>query len=513
MHPSDVVRKYIRPGTVLGERYEVEDFIGSGAYGSIFTAIDKVTMERVAVKALPPPDSGVNETALGRFQREMKVVASIRHPNVITMYDYGETENHLLFMVLEYLDGATLYDVVNGRRLPAGVSLSVTRQIAKGLKAAHDLGIVHRDLKPQNIMLMERRGGEYDVKVLDFGMAKLLERVNDESIIQLTREGVAVGTPRYIAPEQARGQAVGPFSDLYALGLLFYEMITGARAVKADSVETAIMAHVSRKPLQLDEIELVPEEYRPMLRQMIDKNHRRRYQTADEVIAEIERLERSERHAAVAAKGGRVVVGPGPATGPPAANKADLEDKEERLRSIHSADNLELDFDRYDRLRPAEGEGAPRVVTTSRGRPLLRIPETNSEIVEALLAVALAPLAFVFLSAHMWDSGLLLRAFVGGFPFLVALSVSLVAATKAWRWSFFRLFLIANVLGFLGSHLILTNLAVGLLKNPSWFIDPIDFVPGATTIGNAIAALARAHVQEVLMPMSIEVVREVANML
>lgn len=504
MHPSDIVRKYVRQGDVLSERYRVEAFIGSGAYGSIFSAIDTLTMERVAVKALPPPSEGLNETAVGRFHREMKVISSLRHPNVITMYDYGETPDRIVYMVLEYVDGPTLYDLVSERRFATDAALSVTRQIALGLKEAHDLGVVHRDLKPQNIMLMEDRAGGYQVKVLDFGMAKLLTRINDESIIQLTREGVAVGTPRYIAPEQARGKTVGPFSDVYALGLLMYEMFTGERAVKADSIETAIMAHVSREPLDLPEIDAVPKSIRPILFKMIEKNPKKRYQTAGEVVADIDALEAKIRHAIVAQKS-------------PNAPKLKSEkappvvDDANRVRSIHSADKLVLDYDRYEEYAPKKSRsGKKRKRKSSDELPLFRLPSTRMEWFETVFSVVVAPIAFVVLTSHFWESSVITRFVVGWLPTLIAALTSVLAHTVDWRWSFFRLWLLASAATILGSHLFVVNLALGLLKNPAWFLEPLDWLPGISILESIVASLARAHVWG-LMQVSTEVANAVRH--
>ena len=287
--PSEIVQQYIRPGDRVGGRYQIEGFVGAGAYGAIFSAIDLETMERVAVKALPPANDGMNRTAIGRFQREMKVISRLRHPNIIAMYDFGETEQRIVYMILEFIDGQTLFDLCNQNKLDDAQALDVTTQIASALAEAHAKGVVHRDLKPQNVMVVQQPNGRYLVKVLDFGMAKLLTGSDDSSIVQLTREGVAVGTPRYIAPEQARGKDVGPWSDLYALGLLMYEAFTGERAVKADTIESAIIAHVSPEPLELEEIDDVPKYVRPVLFKLIEKKIKRRYQSAGEVLSDLGR--------------------------------------------------------------------------------------------------------------------------------------------------------------------------------------------------------------------------------
>ncbi|MFP4601213.1 MAG: serine/threonine protein kinase, partial [Persicimonas sp.] len=276
-------------GDLLVDRYRIEDVVGSGAFGAIFSAIDQHSGERVAVKALPPETEQVSATALARFRREMKVISNLVHRHIVGLYDFGQTHDEVFFMILEYVDGLPLDRAVRGRPMEPQDALDVGEQIASALQLAHHSGVVHRDLKPANIMISGQPGA-YVAKVLDFGMAKLLTRIDDESIAQLTREGMAVGTPRYIAPEQARGEQVGPWTDLYALGLLMYEMFTGARAVKADDVEGAVSAHVSREPLELEELDQIPEVFRPLIFGLIEKNPQRRFRDADTVLAEIDSL-------------------------------------------------------------------------------------------------------------------------------------------------------------------------------------------------------------------------------
>lgn len=287
-------RKFsVVPGELLSERYRVGAAIGTGAYGEIFGAVDEQTGRQVAIKALPPGARDINDTARGRFHREMMVIRNLDHPNIIAIYDWGETDKQVVFMALEYVEGQTLERVVRNRPMALERAIDVAIQMTLALQAAHGQGVIHRDLKPANIMLSQKPDGFYVVKVLDFGMAKVLSRIEDESLIELTREGMAVGTPRYIAPEQARGLPVGPTADLYALGLLLYEMLTGVQAVTANSVELAVRAHVSSEPLELAEIEQVPLAVRPILNRLLEKKVESRYQDAAEVLAALESLQQS----------------------------------------------------------------------------------------------------------------------------------------------------------------------------------------------------------------------------
>jgi serine/threonine protein kinase len=214
-------------GHVLAGRYEIIDEIGRGGFGMVYRA-RQVNMDReVAVKVLPPQFMAI-EDVVARFKREAHLSSRLKHPNTITIHDYGQADN-LLFIVMELLDGEDLADVLKRERtLEQQRILHIARQVLKSLAEAHEQGIVHRDLKPENIYLT-RVGEDTDfVKVLDFGIAKLAEPGGGEtSGRRLTVTGSTVGTPVYMSPEQAAGEEVDNLTDLYALGVIMYEMATG----------------------------------------------------------------------------------------------------------------------------------------------------------------------------------------------------------------------------------------------------------------------------------------------
>jgi serine/threonine protein kinase len=214
-------------GHVLANRYEIIDEIGRGGFGMVYRA-RQVNMDReVAVKVLPPQFMAI-EDVVARFKREAHLSSRLKHPNTITIHDYGQADN-LLFIVMELLDGEDLADVLKRERtLEQQRILHIARQVLKSLAEAHEQGIVHRDLKPENIYLT-RVGEDTDyVKVLDFGIAKLAEPGGGEtSGRRLTVTGSTVGTPVYMSPEQAAGEEVDNLTDLYALGVIMYEMATG----------------------------------------------------------------------------------------------------------------------------------------------------------------------------------------------------------------------------------------------------------------------------------------------
>ncbi|MCB9550983.1 MAG: protein kinase [Myxococcales bacterium] len=232
-HPADLPR-----GRVLGGKYQLEEPIGRGGFGAVYRAIQAPVGREVAVKVTW---HAVDDPRLrARFLREARVLARITDPAVITLHDFGEEPDGLLYMVQALVVGRSLADVLDGgRRLDPARALAITIGVLRALEAAHALGVVHRDIKPDNIMLTADRDGREAVRVLDFGIAKLLE---DDDGYQTTR-GQTVGTPPYMAPEQTRAKGIGPATDLYAAGVLLYRMLTGRLPYLADSHFETMMLH------------------------------------------------------------------------------------------------------------------------------------------------------------------------------------------------------------------------------------------------------------------------------
>jgi len=235
-------------GVVLSGRYMIERLIGEGGMGAVYQAEHTHMRKRLAVKVLHPEMSRLPEV-VARFEREAMAAAHIEHPNVASATDFGKLDDGSFFLVLEFVEGKSLREAVAEGPLELGRALHVTRQIASALARAHALGIVHRDLKPENVMLVTREGDADFVKVLDFGIAKVPvgELVGEAKAPGqvLTQLGMVYGTPEYMAPEQALGQAVDPRADLYALGVMTFEMITGARPYDHESKVTLLGMHVT----------------------------------------------------------------------------------------------------------------------------------------------------------------------------------------------------------------------------------------------------------------------------
>jgi serine/threonine protein kinase len=277
-------------GAVLGGRYLIERLLGEGGMGAVYQAEHTHMRKRLAVKVLHPEMSRLPEV-VARFEREAMAAAHIDHPNVAAATDFGKLEDGSFFLVLEYVEGKGLREAIDEGRLELGRALHVTRQIASALARAHGLGIVHRDLKPENVMLVTRGDDANVVKVLDFGIAKVPvgELVGDGRTPgqALTQLGMVYGTPEYMAPEQALGEAVDARADLYALGVILFEMLTGARPFEHDSKVALLGMHVTAPiPRMSDRAPDagVPEEIDALVTKLLAKEATARFADAKELI-------------------------------------------------------------------------------------------------------------------------------------------------------------------------------------------------------------------------------------
>ncbi len=220
--------------TVLAERYRLGELIATGGMGSVYRAVDTHLRRPVAVKVLKRVLAD-DSTFLERFRREARAAAAISHPGVATVYDYGERSNEA-FIVMELIEGDTLAErIARHGRLPWQMAFAVAEQVAAALSAAHGHGVVHRDVKPANILL-DRAG---HVKVTDFGIARAAQATT------LTRPGMVLGSANYVAPEQAQGNQVGPAADLYSLGCVLFESVTGNTPYQGPNAVSIATQHVS----------------------------------------------------------------------------------------------------------------------------------------------------------------------------------------------------------------------------------------------------------------------------
>ena len=238
-----------RVGTVLAERYRIDSLLGEGGMGRVYAAEHVLMRKRLAVKVLHRELTTVPEV-VARFEREAMAAANIDHPNVAAATDFGKLVDGAVFLVLEYVQGRNLRDEIAAGPLSLERALHIGRQIASALASAHALDIVHRDLKPENVMLVEKAADPDFVKVLDFGIAKVPigETQDGASGKPITKVGMVFGTPEYMAPEQALGQAVDGRADLYALGVILYEMLAGLRPFSSKSQVGILGQQLSKPP-------------------------------------------------------------------------------------------------------------------------------------------------------------------------------------------------------------------------------------------------------------------------
>lgn len=229
-------------GTVLDGRYKIEGVLGQGGMGMVFRATQTSVQRPVAVKTLNPALAAA-PTFFERFRREAEVASRLRHPNVITIYDFGRAADNTCYYVMELLEGESLKEIVK-RDGPMSLrrAVNILEQAARGLAHAHEQNAVHRDLKPHNIMVQQLDGKDF-VKVLDFGLVKALEQDEEE---QLTSTGQVLGTPQYMPPEQAGGEVVDQRSDLYSLTGVLYFCLTGTSPYGANTVRKALTAALTQ---------------------------------------------------------------------------------------------------------------------------------------------------------------------------------------------------------------------------------------------------------------------------
>jgi eukaryotic-like serine/threonine-protein kinase len=282
-----------RLGQILAGQFELVEVCGRGAMGTVYRAWQLGMDRQVAVKILRTELLG-DADVVKRFHREARVVARLAHPNIVTCHLVGETPERIPFLVMELVEGEPLSEIAARGVMPVPRALAVVRQIASALADAHAHGVVHRDLKPANILVTQRRRAADFIKVLDFGIAKLVggDGVTDGSQqgMRLTKEGSVFGTPHYLAPEQAAGHEVDHRADLYSLGVILYRLVTGKLPFEGSGL-AVLLAHVNQPPPPPRSIrpELDPGLERLILRALA-KDPAKRWQTAEALSDAVDTL-------------------------------------------------------------------------------------------------------------------------------------------------------------------------------------------------------------------------------
>jgi eukaryotic-like serine/threonine-protein kinase len=279
MVPGD---QTIGEGTVFADRYEIQENVGKGGMGVVFRARDRRLDEEVALKVLRSEALAEDPGLVGRFKQELKLARRITHRNVLRTHDFDEWHG-LPYISMEYVEGVTLKDLVRGKgALPLGVGLRIAKQVCQGLEAAHAGGVVHRDVKPQNMLILPETG---DVKIMDFGIARVSEVERGESDPQLTMAGTVMGTPDYMSPEQASGTPADFRSDIYSLGVVLFEMFTGQLPFTGEKVMTVILGHIQKPPPLPRRLNpAIPPELEGIILRCLDKSPKKRYQKIGDVL-------------------------------------------------------------------------------------------------------------------------------------------------------------------------------------------------------------------------------------
>ena len=283
-------------GLVLDEKYRLDARLGEGGMGTVYRAAHLLIDRPVAVKVLHPRFVE-DDAAQLRFRREARAAGRLQHPNAVTVTDFGRTTDGYVYIVMELLEGQTLRDVLSAEApLAVGRAVELMSQVAAAVEAAHEAGVIHRDLKPGNIYVVQRRDSPPVVKVLDFGIAKLAAESSDDSDAKnLTQTGVMIGTPRYMSPEQCDGEALTPASDVYSLGIILYEMLTGSVPFNGPTPLAVALQHSSKPPRPPRELmPSIPVEFERVVLHALAKSPTERPGDAGEFRREL--LETARRH-------------------------------------------------------------------------------------------------------------------------------------------------------------------------------------------------------------------------
>ena len=290
----------LEPGTLLAERFEILQLLGQGGMGAVYKARD-TELERLVALKLIRPELASHPEILRRFKQELILAREVTHRNVIRIFDLGQAQG-IKFITMEYVEGRDLKGLIHEKgKFTAEEAVPIVLQIAAALEAAHTAGVVHRDLKPQNVM-SDKDGRVY---VMDFGIARSLEHQG------MTQTGALMGTPEYMSPEQAKGEKVDARSDLFALGIIFYEMLTGISPFKAETAMAMMFKRTQERATPLSQLNLgVPPVISDIVSKCLETKAEERYQSAREVITDLEAWKGGVPHSTIVPTSRRIRYAP-----------------------------------------------------------------------------------------------------------------------------------------------------------------------------------------------------------
>lgn len=280
-------------GRVLDDRYRIERLIGEGGMGTVYCGTHAQLDDKIAVKVLHP-EMVNNNNAIKRFRQEARAARLIKHQNAVDVTDFGVTGDNLVYLVMEFVEGRNLRDLMPRDGMEYHHAVKLLAQVCDAIDAAHQKGIVHRDLKPENIMVQGEGSAREMVKVLDFGIAKMLE--DDSANTQqgkLTKAGTVMGTPQYMSPEQCQGKNIGPASDIYSIGVIAYEMLSGTPVFTGNNAPDILVKHLYNAPVSLTQVAPhVPEVLAAEVMQALEKSPAQRQSSAGELGRRLRRAVR-----------------------------------------------------------------------------------------------------------------------------------------------------------------------------------------------------------------------------
>src|SRR6202051_2725650 len=265
------------PGAALAGRYEILKMLGEGGMGTVYKAKDRELDRLVALKVIRPEYANHPET-IRRFKQELILARQVTHRNVIRIFDLGIADS-FKFITMDYVEGRDLSKILSDKgKFLVNDGCEIVRQICSGLEAAHSEGVVHRDLKPQNIML----DAQGRVFLMDFGLARSME------LVGMTRTGALIGTPAYMSPEQAKGEKVDARTDLFSLGVIFYELLTGTLPYQAESMMATLIKRAKEPPVPPIQVERsIPPATNDIIMKCLQIKLERRYQQASEILSDL----------------------------------------------------------------------------------------------------------------------------------------------------------------------------------------------------------------------------------